>query len=310
MLLIVSTNPTIDRTIGVPILKPHQVHRCSELHLSAGGKGINVSRACRALGAENRLTGFIGGFAGQQLKGLVEKEGLEAIWYEAPGCETKMSHLLKHADGDTTVINEPGPYLPPQDRRNLHDLIISQAYGTQAAVLAGSIPPGMTVDEYVTLCRQLEQITGNVFIDTPGSTLEAIVANPQGFSIKVNREELSEAMKCDLSSANRLNAAMRSLIGAGARLVCITLGHDGCVAASPKGAWSCAGSPVETVSSVGSGDSFTAGLVHGCLQGQSLPEALRLAAAAGAANAETPLPAVFKRSRVEELLPLINVETI
>ena len=64
MLLIVASNPAIDRTLHVPILEPGRVHRTRQVHLGAGGKGLNVARAARVLGHPCRLTGCLAGHSG------------------------------------------------------------------------------------------------------------------------------------------------------------------------------------------------------------------------------------------------------
>ena len=309
MILFVATNPSIDRTIALPTLVPHQVHRSSSLHMSAGGKAINVARACHILGCSGTITGFLGGHSGQLLAELVEQEKLAARWSYISSGETKMSHLLQHEDGDATVINEPGPILSREDWQAFTSLVLELAVQHRAVVQAGIIPPGVTALDYVNLCQELTHLCQYVFIDTPGQTLEAITQAPRGFSIKVNLRELSDALGQDLSKPGQLHAAIRSLIGAGAQMVGVTLGAGGAILATSDGAWYSSPTPVNLVSSVGSGDSFTAGLVCALVRGASVRESLVLAAAAGAANSETLYPAVFPARRVEELRATIKIES-
>ena len=135
MILIVSTNPTVDRTIGVPVLIPHQVHRAVSLRISAGGKGINVGRASKTLGESYLVSGFLGGSSGQLLQRLTAQENIATSWLKFDDLETKMSHLLRHSQGDSTVINEPGPTLSKRYWQELADFILKQGAQSQAAVL-------------------------------------------------------------------------------------------------------------------------------------------------------------------------------
>ncbi len=310
MILIVSTNPTVDRTIGVPVLVPHQVHRAVSLRISAGGKGINVGRASRTLGESYLVSGFLGGSSGQLLQRLTAQENIAASWLKFDDLETKMSHLLRHSQGDSTVINEPGPTLSKRHWQDLAAFILEQGAQSQAAIFAGSVPPGVNAQDYRQLCVKLAQQVGPTLVDTPGDTLKAIIDAPQGLAIKVNRDELSDALGVSVSSLEEVIKAARCVFERGAALVCVTMGESGAVALNGDGVWRCSYSVDNVVSSVGSGDSFSAGLGLHCSRNLPLPEALRWASACGAANAETELPAVFTLERVKALLPLIEIEKL
>ncbi len=303
MLLIVASNPAIDRTLHVPLLEIGHVHRTSRVHLGAGGKGLNVARAARILGQAARVTGCLAGHTGDLVADLALQEGLEACWHRLPRGETRNCLLLNHDHGDATVINEAGPVLEPRDWEEFARHVGSLATGAEAVVLAGSVPPSVDPEAYAQLCRVLARRAGRVWVDTPGPPLAAILRDPTGLSLKVNRAELTEALGRGLDEPGRLLAALRALIGAGASLVGVTMGPRGALVASADGAWQVTAPEVRLVSSVGSGDAFLAGLAVGTLRQGCLPEALRLAAACGAANAETPYPAHFQASRVDRTAP-------
>lgn len=311
MLLLVSTNPTVDRLIGLPHLNVSQVHRAASIQLSAGGKAINVARAARNLGVDDQLSvGFLAGHAGHLLRDLMAGEHLPFCWHFAAQGETKMSHLLLHEQGDTTVINEPGPVMTAEDWQAFEALVWEKAKLSRAVVLAGTIPPGVPAARYLDLCRRLTTLQTQVFIDTPGATLQAVLTDPAGMAIKVNRSELSQALGIDLTAPGKMVATLRVLIGSGAKLIGVTLGSEGAILADANGIYRTCNSPRPqcSISTVGSGDSFTAGLVTGYLRGRSLPDSLRLAEACGIANIESPQPAQFERERVETLMRLIQIE--
>ncbi|MCR4784038.1 MAG: 1-phosphofructokinase family hexose kinase [bacterium] len=310
MLLIVSTNPTVDRTIDVPVLTPHRVHRSTKLQLSAGGKGLNVGRAAKTLGIPYLVAGFLGGASGQLLDRLTQAEGLKAAWIEFEGVETKMSHLLRHTQGDSTVINEPGPALTADQCARADSFILDKAQAARSVILAGSVPPGVKAADYLQLCKNLQRRAHHVLVDTPGETLKAAITYPQGLALKVNSEELSEAMHRPLEGLDDLKGAAQELLDRGADLVCITRGREGALAVEKNGAWLCSYELANPVSSVGSGDSFSAGLSLKWMRSLPLPEALRWASACGAANAQTELPARFSLESVKKLLPLIKVEKL
>lgn len=308
MILLVATNPSIDRTVYVPQLHPHGVHRANQLHLTAGGKAINVARAAHQLGAECLIVGFLAGHAGKQLEEMVAAENLSANWLYLAEGQTKMTMLCRHDEGDCTVINEPGPFMQPSEWQSFADRVITLAKQADAVVLAGSIPPGVHPAEYVELCHSLTKYCNFVYVDTPDDTLKGIIANPRNLHIKVNITELAHAMKSDLGSRGSLQAAMRSLIGAGAKMAGVTLGAQGAVIATADKMLATKGISTTFVSSVGCGDSFTAGLVWAKVCGRGELEQLRLAVGCGAANAETLFPACFTAGRALELQEQVSVE--
>lgn len=310
MLLIVATNPSVDRTLHIPRLVPGQVHRTSRVSLGAGGKGLNAARAARAIGQPAKVAGILAGHTGALVADLAAAEGLDTAWHHRTHGETRVCLLLNHDQGDATVINEAGEDLAPQEWRDFAALVERQAGRARAVAFAGSVPPSVDPDAYVDLCRSLARLTGRVYVDTNEAHLAAVLRDPRGLSVKVNRRELESGLGRRLDEPSRLVAELRALLGMGACLAVVTMGGDGLVAADPSGVWRVTGPSVPLVSSVGSGDSFLAGLAAGELQGASLPEALRLAAACGAANAETPFPAAFGAGRVAELRAACQVERV
>ena len=64
---------------------------------------------------------------------------------------------------------------------------------------------------------------------------------------------------------------------------------------------------IKAVSTIGSGDAFTAGLVWRLIRGDGLGEACRWGVAAGAANALIPMPGDVNRADVDRLAREVEV---
>ncbi|MGI5842684.1 MAG: 1-phosphofructokinase family hexose kinase [Candidatus Xenobium sp.] len=308
MLLIVASNPAIDRTLHVPLLEPGRVHRPREVHLGAGGKGLNVARVIRILDHPYRLTGCLAGNTGNLVAELAREEGLETDWHRLPRGETRNCMLFNHDQGDATVINEPGPVLDAGDWDDFVRKVEEMAGAARGVLLAGSVPPSIDPEAYAGLCRSLARRVGRVWVDSPGPPLAAILRDPRGLSLKVNQAEFSEALGRPLDDPGRLLAALRSVLGAGAALVGITQGPQGALLATADGAWRVEAPPTQLVSSVGSGDSFLAGMAVAWDRQWGVPDSLRLAAACGAANAESPYPGRFRTERVQDFFQKCRAE--
>ena len=87
---------------------------------------------------------------------------------------------------------------------------------------------------------------------------------------KFNHDELPiVASLLGLESANEELAARKVLLAYALELVCITRGAKGSLLVSRAESSDHSGIVVQVVDAVGAGDAFTAGLVHGFLQGAS-----------------------------------------
>ena len=60
MIITVTMNPAIDRTLEIDSLVRGGLNRIGRVEYDAGGKGINVSRTIRELGGKTIATGFFG----------------------------------------------------------------------------------------------------------------------------------------------------------------------------------------------------------------------------------------------------------
>lgn len=309
MLLSVTSNPTIDRTLYVSQLTVGAVHRATGVHLAAGGKGLNVSRAVRALGGVALATGPLAGRAGQIVADLAVAEGLKADWYWLNQGETRTCLLVNHNQGDTTVINEPGPVVLEEDWTGFAAHVERLAQMAEAVTFAGSLPLGVRPEALVELARSLVSLNRVVYVDTSGAALAATLAQPEGLCIKVNQGELVRGLGLESRDRPicRLVEAGQRLLGQGVVLIVVTLGDDGALAIAPDGAWQARAPSIELVSSVGSGDSMLAGLAMAGLEGKLLAESLAFGVACGSANALSDLPGRFQRREAEALLEQIEI---
>ncbi|GIK41641.1 MAG: 1-phosphofructokinase [Chloroflexota bacterium] len=310
MLLTITPNPTIDRMLHVPKLTAGLVHRATSVQLGAGGKGLNTARAARTLGGEVVVTAPLAGHSGRLLADLLAEEGLPADWYWLESGETRAAELLTHDSGDATVINEPGESMSPQAWEDFAGHVERLASRARAVAFCGSLLPGVEPEVLGVLARALVSPRRAVYLDTSVAALAAALTQPSGLCLKVNRAELAVGLgrSADSFSISQVIEAGQALLAQGAALVVVTLGAEGALGIAPEGCWQASSPWVKVVSTVGSGDSFLAGLAIARMEGGSLASALALGVACGAANATTHLPGRFEHSLVETLLSQVNVK--
>ena len=282
MILCITPNPAIDRTILLPTLVLGNVHRAQKVMVAAGGKGLNVARTIRQLGGQPLCMGFAGGHAGRLLADLAQNEGLHSSWTWV-GAETRTCTILVSGNKDATLINEPGMPVSASDWKQLQKDVEKQLFSVEQVCISGSLPPNSSAEDFQDLLSMLVEAGKQVWVDTSGVALKTALAHPQ-ICIKVNGDEIGEALGMQV---NDFSSAVQALdmLGERAPAACvITLGSAGALLVTRNGRWLAQGPQIRVVSTVGSGDSFLGGLVSALDRHDNWPEALRNGVAAGAAN--------------------------
>lgn len=279
MIVTVTLNPSLDRTIEIARLARGAMTRATATRLDPGGKGVNVSRALAAHGIPTRAVVPCGGPEGEQLTELLELEGIDVGAVAVAG-HTRSNVSLVEPDGTVTKINEPGGSLRPDDLDRVEEAVLAAAAGADWVVASGSLPPGVPDSCYARLGHRLGELGIRLAVDTSGPALTAALeARPA--LVKPNREELAESVGSRLHTVADAILAAQRVRAAGARTVLASLGADGAVLVDDQGVrWG--ESPVDHGrSTVGAGDAMLAGyLAAAATGGDVLTEALSWGAAA------------------------------
>jgi 1-phosphofructokinase family hexose kinase len=306
MILCITPNPAIDRTLVVSNFVLGNVHRTGRTIVAAGGKGLNVARTIRTLGGEPLCMGFAGGHSGRLLADLAQKEGLDSRWTWT-AAETRTCTILVTQDGDATVINEPGPPCSTPDWKRLRRDIEDQLSVAGLVCISGSLPPDFSVEDFQGLLRRLVDAGKQIWVDTSGSALRTALTQP-GICLKVNGNEIAEILGFEVKDLASGRRALSMLNECGVAAAVITLGAMGALLATKEGRWHAHGPPVKVISTVGSGDAFLGGLVGALDAGQSWPEALCHAIAAGTANALSAGGGQFTLEEFEEIWKQVQIQ--
>jgi 1-phosphofructokinase family hexose kinase len=284
VILCVTPNTAIDRTLIVPGFRAGEVLHAERALVVAGGKGLNVARSIRLLGTEARCAGFLGGHSGRLFAELVEHEGLRGAWTWIEH-ETRTCVIIVDPEcGQATGVYEPGVTVSLEDWAHLQADVLRESTDASAVCFSGSLPSGVPPQAFADLIASLGAAGQRVWVDTSGAALQAaLAAGP--FGIKVNSSEAGAILGRDVRGVTAALEAADELRRAGPTLVALTLGASGAALVSETERWRVQPPPVRALSSVGSGDAFLAGLVTGFENGSDCSEALRWAVAAGTANA-------------------------
>jgi 1-phosphofructokinase len=315
MIITVTLNPALDKTARVDVLRANALNRLRDVTLDAGGKGVNVSAMIRSLGGESIALGFSGGGAGKELRSLIAGKGLKSDFVRIAAV-TRTNLKVVADDGALTEFNEPGPWIHPDEWRELEQKLSGYGIKGNTVVLSGSLPAGLGQDTYKKLSVMLRRTGAAIFLDADGGALKhALESGPEGVPdyIKPNRYELLQYFGIpddEGVTETKLVELCRVLIGQGLKLVVLSMGEAGAIFVNGEGVRRAPALPVRVRSSVGAGDSMIGALVYGFEQG--LPEercfALAMAASAGACTTEGTNPP--PRALVDTLLTQVRIEKI
>ena len=286
MIVTVTLNAALDRSLTVPILQLGHRHRASDVLTLAGGKGINVARALKRLDVPVVATGLAGGRTGTR---IVEELTGEAILNDFVRIrdESRTSTLVVDpTSGTHTEINEWGPKVTESELGMLMDKLRYLSRGADAVVFAGSLPRGVDETFYADAARELTRRGVRVVLDTEGEPLRlGVEAEP--WLVSPNQHEAEQLVGQELFDDDDFVMALDAIAELGARNVHITL-ESGCFALVREERqvqrYRAVAPQLEPVSVVGAGDALLAQWLTSMLDSASAEEALRLAVAAGAAS--------------------------
>jgi 1-phosphofructokinase family hexose kinase len=312
MILTVTLNTAIDRTMAVPNFRQGNRHRSVESRTVAGGKGINVARAIARLGRPVIATGLAGGPTGQR---LIEELAEESILHDlTPIAQESRINLavIDPTSGEQTEVNERGPEVTAQEVDNFLDRLEYLARGARICVLAGSLPPGVDPDLYARIVRELRERGLEVMLDSDGEPMRAGVrAGPS--VISPNVLEAEELVGHEFAGPGDLASGLAQLLELGAEEAIVTRA-GGCVAAvgepSARSYYEVRAEALEPVSSVGSGDAFLAGYVAARYDGAAPAECLAYGVACGAESTQHFGAGSIDPDQVERILSEVQVSEL
>jgi 1-phosphofructokinase len=279
VILTLTLNPSLDRTIEVDRLVPGAMIRARSARLDPGGKGVNVSRALLASKVASRAVITAGGADGQQLVRLLEAADIPLHAVEVGG-RTRSNVTIVEPDGVVTKLNEPGGELSRAELDRIAEVLLAEAEVSSWVVACGSLPPGVPHSFYAELCKAGASTGVPVAIDSSGpALLAAVEARPT--LVKPNREELAEAVGRSIDTVADAIEAAEELRERGAQSVLASLGADGAVLVDADGVITGEAHVATPKNTVGAGDALLAGFLAAGAQGAAaLAEGLAWGAAA------------------------------
>ncbi|HEV2944959.1 MAG TPA: 1-phosphofructokinase family hexose kinase [Solirubrobacteraceae bacterium] len=284
MIITVTLNAAIDKSLSVPNFRLGRRHRTVEQRTMAGGKGVNIARTLKALGQPVIATGFAGGATGTHIVEQLTEESILNDFVRIREESRTNTSVLDPTTGEQTEINERGPSVSEREVELFRDKLLYLARGAAIVVFAGSLPRGIESDIYAMLIRELERTGVTTVIDTDGEPLrQAVRAEPD--VVSPNVIEAEELVGHEFSSEEERSQAVREIAALGPREAIMTL-PDGCFAQvlvdGQPSVRRVSVQPRESIAKRGSGDAFLAGYLAARYEGRAPDQCLRFGVACGA----------------------------
>lgn len=307
MIVTVTMNPAIDKTVEIDTLCPGGLNRIQRVEYDAGGKGINVSKTIKELGGESIAVGFLGGNSGRTIENVLNQKGIrnDFVWVEQ---ETRTNTKVFEKSGELTELNEPGPVISPEQSQELLNKISAYASEGTLVILAGSIPSGVDSDIYAQIIQMVHEKGGKVLLDADGKLFrEALEAVPD--IIKPNRVELEEYMGIDYrASEKELLDAAEKFLESGIETIAVSMGKSGAMFVRDGYQVKCPALSVKSHSTVGAGDAMVAALAYAWDQKLGSEDTVKLCMAASAGAVTTVGTKPPSREVVDELINRVVIQ--
>ena len=308
MILSLGTTPVYQRSMAFTRVTPDGVNRAKAVSDYASGKSVNAARVIHTLGRDVLATGFAGGMRGTMLLRDLTDAGIRhdfvSVIPETRQCIT----VIDQAASLATELVEESAAVEESAWHELDGKLRTLLPTAKVWVFSGTLPPAAPQDFYARWLPLAAQGGAIAIVDARGEPLRLAMKHANAI-LKLNRDELAETLNADLTIDERLIEAIRQNTPVSGKMI-VTLGKGGAIGCDGASCWRVFSPPVKSISAVGSGDAFAAGLAVGLADGKAFPNALMLASACGAANAMTARAGHLHREDVERLLADVRLQQI
>ena len=283
MIYTVTLNPAIDKTVVIENMQPGGVNRVASLREDAGGKGVNVSKCLKNLGAESVAAMILAGGTGDRLEAMLGELGIAVLQVRTEGLNRTNLKIIDPVKKENTDINEPGPVVSEELLEKFKKTLGEQIQKGDIVILSGSLPAGVDRGLYGAWTSYFRGLGACVYLDADGEPMQkGMAAVP--YMIKPNNEELAKLLGKETLTMEEMIAEGKRLLESGIEEIVISLGGDGAIFVSADGIFRAEGLKVTVKSTVGAGDSMVAAMAYGQAKNLGREEKIRLAVAMGAAS--------------------------
>jgi 1-phosphofructokinase family hexose kinase len=286
LIVTLTMNPAIDRTIGVDRLAFDDRAYILSSKYSPGGRGINASCVIHSFGGATTAIIPAGGEHGERFEKYMADCSFPVVTVPIDN-NVRTNLTITDRNGLTVKLNEPGPKISRAELTSIEGTVESQLGRASWLMLCGSLPPGVPSEFYAQLIERAKKKKVLTLLDTDGDALTyGIEAGPT--IVTPNQQEAERLLNTVLLTRSQSLAAVRRIQSMGVESVVLSLASRGAIGASGETMWEAIPPRVDAVSPIGSGDALAAALLWSFDKDHDFSLALRWGVAAGTASATLP----------------------
>ncbi len=286
MIVTLTVNPAIDRTITVDRLAFEDRAYIQSTKDTPGGRGINASSVIHSFGGRTLAILPAGGSSGKRFEEFLKDCGFPVIVVHVRN-KVRTNLTITDSHGLTAKLNEHGPKLSPAEIAKVERAVHGHLNGAAWLMLCGSLPPGAPPDLYARIIAVAHQKKVRTLLDTDGEAFRlALAANPT--VVSPNQEEAERLLNTALITRTNCLQATERLHRMGAESVMLSIGSRGAVAFHKGKLIEAIPPRVDALCPIGAGDAQSAAFLWALENKDPFPEAVRWGVAAGTASAMLP----------------------
>ncbi len=307
MILTVTPNPCVDKTVFIGRLDVGTFIRSEKCTCIPGGKGTNVSRAVKSLGRATKAMAIVGGHSGAHVVDMItHQDGVECVpvWVESP--TRTITTVLEEPVHRQTAFFEPGSRVTDEEAGSLRDIFAEAVREACVVTFNGTVPDPNIEGLYRDLIAIAKDLGVITILDSHGPEF-ALGLEAVPYMVKPNLAESEELVGYPLDTNDAKWRAVRFFHDKGIELVVLSLGKDGALVSRGTEQFQVVPPSIDEVNPVGSGDALVAGFAIGLLEDTPLEEMAVLACAAGTANAMSWDIGHFTAEDLAAISPLVEM---
>lgn len=306
MVITVTLNPAMDKTLTIDNFKAGVVNRVSGLRYDIGGKGINVSKVLKNFGIDSICTGFLGGAWEKNVLTELSDRGIKSEFIHIEGNTRTNTKVVDRVNKVFTDINEPGPDINDADMKSFLIRFNLICNAGDIVILSGGVSETIPSDIYATLIKIAKEKGALVILDADGDLLRRAIQQKPNI-IKPNEYEISKLLNIDVSNRSTLIKGAYSLKNSGIENILISLGSKGALYLTCDGIYLADAVKVSVKGTVGAGDSMVAGLVYSIINKFNSFDTLKFASACGSSAVSLEGTEACTLAEVKVLMDRVNI---
>ncbi|MFO7974333.1 MAG: hexose kinase [Candidatus Hydrogenedentota bacterium] len=310
MILTVTPNPCVDKTVFIDELRVGAFMRSNKCTCIPGGKGTNVSRAVKALGRATKAMTIVGGHPGRHVVDMIERQdAVECVpaWVES---QTRtITTVLEEPIHRQTAFFEPGSRVTEAEYGNIVHLFREAVTDARVVTFNGTVCDKNIKNLYRDLIPIAKEAGAITILDSHGPEF-ALGLESVPLMVKPNVAETQEIFGYPLDTDDAKWQAIAQFHAKGTEVVALSLGERGAFVSHGPERLHVVPPKITEVNPVGSGDALVAGFAIGLLENMPLHDMATFGCAAGTANAMSWDIGHFTKEDVEALRSRVEVRSL